>query len=193
MTKKTKIGCSVGFLVALGVLVAVVGAFLWRAKRAFQWERRDVILTSAAYDAERLREARPLLEEMVPRAATNIELRLVYTRGGLMGAPKDKYEIGGFGSNVEVRCEVSKEGLAEFAKENKYAFQSESYVKNFCTDERADAQCCDWFGSVYERYNGNRKYPKNFLSYNCIYPSCAGFSFFYDVEKNVLYGHWGSN
>ena len=51
----------------------------------------------------------------------------------------------------------------------------------------------DWFGDVYERHNGNRAYPKDFLSYNCIYPSCAGFSFFYDVAKNVLYASWSSN
>ena len=191
MTKKAKAGCSFGCMVALGVLVAAVGTFLWRVKSAFTPERRDVLLTSAAYDAERFRAARPILDAMVPRAATNIELRLVWACGGIMGGPKD--EIGGLGAGAELRCEVTREGLAEFAKANKYTFQSESYVKNFCTDERADAQCCDWFGSVYERYNGNRKYPKNFLSYNCIYPSCAGFSFFYDVEKSVLYGHWGSN
>lgn len=191
MTKKTKVGCSVGCVVALGVLVAAVGTFLWRVKRVCTPERRDVLLTSTAYDAERFRAARPILDAMVPRAATNIELRLVWACGGIMGGPKD--EIGGLGAGAELRCEVTREGLAEFAKANKYTFQSESYAKNFCTDERADAQCCDWFGSVYERYNGNRKYPKNFLSYNCIYPSCAGFSFFYDVEKSVLYGHWGSN
>ena len=191
MTKKTKIRCSVGCVVALGVLVAVVGTFLWRVKRVCTPERRDVLLTSTAYDAERFRAARPILDAMVPRAATNIELRLVWVCGGIMGGPKD--EIGGLGAGAELRCEVTREGLAEFAKANKYTFRSESYVKNFCTDERADAQCCDWFGSVYERYNGNRKYPKNFLSYNCIYPSCEGFSFFYDVEKSVLYGHWGSN
>lgn len=52
---------------------------------------------------------------------------------------------------------------------------------------------CDWIGDVYERYNGNCDYPKKFLSYNFIYPSCAGFSFFYDVEKAVLYARWGSN
>ena len=191
MTKKTKVGCSVGCVVALGVLVAAVGTFLWRVKRVCTPERRDVLLTSTAYDAERFRAARPILDAMVPRAATNIELRLVWACGGIMGGPKD--EIGGLGAGAELRCEVTREGLAEFAKANKYTFQSESYAKNFCTDERADAQCCDWFGSVYERYNGNRKYPKNFLSYNCIYPSCAGFSFFYDVEKSVLYGQWGSN
>ena len=191
MTKKTKVGYSVGCVVALGLLVAVVGVFLWRVKCAFTPERRDVLLTSTAYDAERFRAARPILEAMVPQAASNIELRLIWVCGGIMGGPKD--EIGGLGAGAELRCEVTQEGLAEFAKENKYTFQSESYVKNFCTDERADAQCCDWFGGVYERYNGNRKYPNNFLSYNCIYPSCAGFSFFYDVEKNVLYGHWGSN
>ena len=191
MTKKAKVGYSVGCVVALGLLVAVVGVFLWRVKCAFTPERRDVLLTSTAYDAERFRAARPILEAMVPQAASNIELRLIWVCGGIMGGPRD--EIGGLGAGAELRCEVTQEGLAEFAKENKYTFQSESYVKNFCTDERAKIDCADWFGVVYKRYNGNYDYPKNFLSYNCIYPSCAGFSFFYDVEKNVLYGHWGSN
>lgn len=192
MTKKAKVGCSVGCAVALGVLVIVVGMVLWQFKREFlDSEQRDVILTSAVYDVEGLREARPLLDKMVPRAATNIELRLVYTRGGLVGGSNG--EIGGFGAHVELRCEVTQEGLADFAKANKYTFQSESYGKNFCTVEGAVSDCGDWFGDVYKRHNGNRAYPKNFLSYNCIYPGCAGFSFFYDVAKNVLYGYWGSN
>ena len=190
MTKKTKIGCSVGCVVALGVLVAVVGTFLWRVKRVCTPERRDVLLTSTAYDAERFRAARPILDAMVPRAATNIELRLVYTRSGLMGGSNG--EIGGFGAGAELRCEVTQEGLADFARANKYTFQSESYGKNFCMDEGATSDCGDWFGDVYERHNGNRAYPKNFLSYNCIYPSCAGFSFFYNVEKAILYALWGS-
>ena len=191
MTKKTKVGCSVGCVVALGVLVAAVGMFLWRIKCAFTPERREVLLTSAAYDAERFRRARPILEEMVPPAASNIELRLAWTCGGIMGGPKD--EIGGLGCGAELRCEVTQEGLAEFAKANKYTFQSESITKNFCTEKGAVADGCDWIRSVYERYNGNHDYPKKFLSYNFIYPSCAGFSFFYDVEKAVLYARWGSN
>ena len=35
----------------LSLLVAAVGTFLWRVKCAFTPERRDVLLTSAAYDA----------------------------------------------------------------------------------------------------------------------------------------------
>ena len=92
MTKKTKVGYSVGCVVALGLLVAVVGVFLWRVKCACTPERRDVLLTSVVYDAERFRMARPILEEMVPPAASNIELRLAWTCGGIMGGPKD--EIG---------------------------------------------------------------------------------------------------
>ena len=106
MTKKTKIGCSVWCVVALGVLVAVVGTFLWRVKRVCTPERRDVLLTSTAYDAERFRAARPILDAMVPRAATNIELRLVWACGGIMGGPKD--EIGGLGAGAELRCEVTR-------------------------------------------------------------------------------------
>ena len=191
MTKKAKVGCSVGCVVALGVLVAVLGVFLWRVKYAFMPERRDVLLTSAVYDVERFRAARPILGAMVPQTASNIELRLMWVCGGIMGGPKD--EIGGLGAGAELRCEVTQEGLADFAKANKYTFQSESYGKNFCTDEGAMSDCGDWFGGVYERYNGNRAYPKNFLSYNCVYPSCAGFSFFYNVEKAILYALWGSN
>ena len=188
---KMKNGCSVGLLVVLGVLVAVVGMFLWRVRCACAPERRDVLLTSAAYDATRFRAARPILEAMVPQTASNIELRLMWVCGGIMGGPKA--EIGGLGAGAELRCEVSRGGLAEFEKMNNYTFQSESYVKNFCTDERAADDCGDWFGGVYERYNGNRAYPKDFLSYNCICPSCAGFSFFYDVAKAVLYASWSSN
>lgn len=101
--------------------------------------------------------------------------------------------VGGLGCGAELRCEVTQEGLAEFAKANKYTFQSESITKNFCTDKEAVADGCDWIRSVYERYNGNHDYPKKFHSYNFIYPSCAGFSFLYDVEKSVLYARWGSN
>ena len=187
---KAKIGRSVGLAVALGVLVAVAGTCLWRVGRALAPERRDVVLTSAAYDAERLRAARPLLKAMIPRAASNIELRLMWVHGGFMGGPKD--EIGGLGASAELRCEVTKEGLAEFAKANGYAFQSRSYVTNFCAEGRADCGG-DWIGDVYERHNGNRAYPKSFLSYNFIRPSCAGFSFFYDVERATLYASWGSN
>lgn len=191
MTTKMKIGCLTGGVIALGVLVVASGVFLSRVRRSYAAERRDVTLTSAVYDAERLREARPLLEAMVPQAASNIEMRLVYTRGGFMGGPKD--EIGGLGAGAELRCEVTRKGLLEFAEVNKYVFQSESYVKNFCTAEGAMPECGDWFGGVYERYNGNRLYPEDFRSYNYIYPSCGGFSFFYDTEKEILYASWGSN
>ena len=38
----------------LSLLVAAVGTFLWRVKCAFTPERREVLLTSAAYDANGL-------------------------------------------------------------------------------------------------------------------------------------------
>ena len=186
-----KLGCLLVGVIAVGVLIVAGSRVLTSLKRDLKPERRDVLLTSVVYDAERFRMARPILEEMVPPAASNIELRLAWTCGGIMGGPKD--EIGGLGCGAELRCEVTQEGLAEFAKANKYTFQSESITKNFCTEKGAVADGCDWIGDVYERYNGNCDYPKKFLSYNFIYPSCAGFSFFYDVEKAVLYARWGSN
>ena len=35
--------------------------------------------------------------------------------------------------------------------------------------------------------------PKKFLAYNCRYSNCGGYSFFYDVDGQVLYANWSSN
>ena len=57
-----KLGCLLVGVITVGVLIVAGSRVLTRLKRDLKPERRDVLLTSAVYDAERFRMARPILD-----------------------------------------------------------------------------------------------------------------------------------
>ena len=57
-----KLGCLLVGVIAVGVLIVAGSRVLTRLKRDLKPERRDVLLTSVVYDAERFRMARPILD-----------------------------------------------------------------------------------------------------------------------------------
>ena len=57
-----KLGCLLVGVIAVGVLIVAGSRVLTRLKRDLKSERREVLLTSVVYDAERFRMARPILD-----------------------------------------------------------------------------------------------------------------------------------
>ncbi len=168
---------------------------------------REFVIESPRYDSVKFRVAGSVATKMVPSGATDI--KFVY-RPGLGGV---------FGGSAELRCHVEKDTLLAFAKDNGYAFRSDSYMFNACAD---GPQECDFIHWVWGKYNPSKEtvycdpkdrthiadhnvtsdwepfhpmkpYPKEFLAYNYRYASCGGYSFFYDVKAKVLYAAWASN
>ena len=163
-------------------------------------------ITAERYSAARFAFASPISETMIPEDATDI---IFDFRFGLFGGTM-------LGAGAELKCKVSREGLERFAKDNKYKFRADSYMKNECADgPQAD---CDWIWTTFDKYNpphestrcqcaekmpdGTIKWkpikepverPKKFLAYNYIYCNCGGYSFFYDVDGQILYANWSSN
>ena len=162
-------------------------------------------ITAERYSAAKFTFASPISESMIPEDATDI---IFDFRFGLFGGTM-------LGAGAELKCKVSREGLEKFAKDNKYKFRSDSYEKNECAD---GPQNCDWIWTTFDKYNpphkstrcqsaekmpdGTWKWepilepverPKKFLAYNYIYSNCGGYSFFYDVDGQVLYANWSSN
>ena len=162
-------------------------------------------ITAERYSAARFAFASPISESMIPEDATDI---IFDFRFGLFGGTM-------LGAGAELKCKVSREGLEKFAKDNKYKFRSDSYEKNECAD---GPQNCDFIWMTFDKYNpphkstrcqcaekmpdGTWKWepilepverPKKFLAYNYIYSNCGGYSFFYDVDGQVLYANWSSN
>lgn len=179
-------------IVLLAVVVIGVGGLAVIKRRidsAFKGEPRDVVLECPVYDEAQLAGANYLVKTMVPTNATDIWLRLSYTRGGLMGSPGDYFD--GHGAAAWLRCRVSKEGLLEFARMNDYVFQSESIKKNSCTNGPGEVTI---IGETWLRHNPkDTPYPTNFLAYNSIWPNSGGYSFLYDVDTKTLYGSYGTN
>ena len=157
------------------------------------------------YGTAKFAFASPISEKMIPADATDIVFDF---RFGLFGGTM-------LGAGAELKCKVSREGLEKFAKDNKYKFRSDSYEKNECAD---GPQNCDWIWTTFEKYNPPHKStrcqsaermpdgtirwepilepverPKNFLAYNYRYRNCGGYSFFYDVDGQILYANWSSN
>ena len=128
----------------------------------------------------KFRVAGSVADRMIPPRATDIEFSYSPGLGGVMGA------------NAELCCRVEKDALLAFAKDQGYAFRSDSYTFNACADGPQDCGFIHW---VWEKYNpsGEKTYPKEFLAYNYRYASCGGYSFFYDVKAKVLYAAWASN
>lgn len=162
-------------------------------------------ITAERYSAARFAFASPISESMIPEDATDI---IFDFRFGLFGGTM-------LGAGAELKCKVSREGLEKFAKDNKYKFRSDSYEKNECSD---GPQNCDFIWMTFDKYNPPRpstrawseekmpdgtvkwepilepvERPKKFLAYNYIYSNCGGYSFFYDVDGQVLYANWSSN
>ena len=162
-------------------------------------------ITAERYSAARFAFASPISESMIPEDATDI---IFDFRFGLFGGTM-------LGAGAELKCKVSREGLEKFAKDNKYKFRSDSYEKNECAD---GPQNCDFIWMTFDKYNPPRpstrawseekmpdgtvkwepilepvERPKKFLAYNYIYSNCGGYSFFYDVDGQVLYANWSSN
>ena len=162
-------------------------------------------ITAERYSAARFAFASPISESMIPEDATDI---IFDFRFGLFGGTM-------LGAGAELKCKVSREGLEKFAKGNKYKFRSDSYEKNECAD---GPQNCDFIWMTFDKYNPPRpstrawseekmpdgtvkwepilepvERPKKFLAYNYIYSNCGGYSFFYDVDGQVLYANWSSN
>ena len=162
-------------------------------------------ITAERYSAAKFTFASPISESMIPEDATDI---IFDFRFGLFGGTM-------LGAGAELKCKVSREGLEKFAKDNKYKFRSDSYEKNECAD---GPQNCDFIWMTFDKYNpprpstrawseekmpdGTVKWepilepvarPKKFLAYNYIYSNCGGYSFFYDVDGQVLYANWSSN
>lgn len=179
----------IAFLAVVAIGVVGLAVIKRRIDSAFKGERRDVVLECPVYDEAKLAEANFLVKTMVPTNATDIWLRLSYTRRGFMGSPGDYFD--GFGAAAWLRCRVGKEGLQEFAKMNDYVFQSESIKKNFCTNGPDNVSFIDL---TWRQHNPkDTPYPTNFLAYNFIWPDCGGYSFLYDVDNETLYGEYGSN
>ena len=162
-------------------------------------------ITAERYSAAKFTFASPISESMIPEDATDI---IFDFRFGLFGGTM-------LGAGAELKCKVSREGLEKFAKDNKYKFRSDSYEKNECAD---GPQNCDFIWMTFDKYNPPRpstrawseekmpdgtvkwepilepvERPKKFLAYNYIYSNCGGYSFFYDVDGQVLYANWSSN
>ena len=162
-------------------------------------------ITAERYSAARFAFAAPISESMIPEDATDI---IFDFRFGLFGGTM-------LGAGAELKCKVSREGLEKFAKDNKYKFRSDSYEKNECAD---GPQNCDFIWMTFDKYNPPRpstrawseekmpdgtvkwepilepvERPKKFLAYNYIYSNCGGYSFFYDVDGQILYANWSSN
>ena len=162
-------------------------------------------ITAERYSAARFAFASPISESMIPEDATDI---IFDFRFGLFGGTM-------LGAGAELKCKVSREGLEKFAKDNKYKFRSDSYEKNECAD---GPQNCDFIWMTFDKYNPPRpstrawseekmpdgtvkwepilepvERPKKFLAYNYIYSNCGGYSFFYDVDGQILYANWSSN
>ena len=157
------------------------------------------------YSTTKFAFASPISEKMIPEDGTDI---IFDFRFGLFGGTM-------LGAGAELKCKVSREGLEKFAKDNKYKFRSDSYKKNECAD---GPQNCDWIWTTFDKYNpphkstrcqsaekmpdGTWKWepilepverPKKFLAYNYRYSNCGGYSFFYDVDRQILYANWSSN
>ena len=164
-------------------------------------------ITAERYSAAKFAFASPISEKIIPEDATDI---IFDFRFGLFGG------IMSLGAGAELKCKVSREGLEKFAKDNKYKFRSDSYKKNECAD--GSQTDCDWIWTTFEKYNPPHKStrcqsaermpdgtirwepilepverPKNFLAYNYRYSNCGGYSFFYDVDGQILYASWSSN
>ena len=166
---------------------------------------KEYHITAERYSAAKFAFASPISESMIPEDATDI---IFDFRFGLFGGTM-------LGAGAELKCKVSREGLEKFAKDNKYKFRSDSYEKNECAD---GPQNCDFIWMTFDKYNpphkstrcqyaekmpdGTIKWkpilepverPKKFLAYNYIYSNCGGYSFFYDVDRQILYANWSSN
>ena len=141
---------------------------------------REFAVESPSYESVRFRMAGSVATRMIPPDATDI--KFVY-RPGLGGI---------FGGEAELRCRVEKEALLVFAKDEGYAFRSDSYMFNACAD---GPQECDFINGIWRKCHPNEEatYPKDFLAYNYRYATCGGYSFFYDVKGKVLYAAWASN
>ena len=164
-------------------------------------------ITAERYSAAKFAFASPVSEKMIPEDATDI---IFDFRFGLFGGTMS------LGAGAELKCKVSREGLEKFAKDNKYKFRSDSYKKNECAD--GPQTDCDWIWTTFDKYNPPHKStrcqsaermpdgtirwepilepaerPKKFLAYNYRYSNCGGYSFFYDVDGQVLYANWSSN
>ena len=162
-------------------------------------------ITAERYSAAKFAFASPISESMIPEDATDI---IFDFRFGLFGGMM-------LGASAELKCKVSREGLEKFAKDNKYKIRSDSYKKNECADGPQD---CDWIWATFEKYNPPHKStrcqsaermpdgtirwepilepaerPKKFLAYNYRYSNCGDYSFFYDVDGQILYANWSSN
>ena len=158
------------------------------------------------YGTAKFAFASPISEKMIPEDATDI---IFDFRFGLFGGTMS------LGAGAELKCKVSREGLEKFAEDNKYKFRSDSYKKNECAD---GPQNCDWIWTTFDRYNPPHKStrcqsaermpdgtirwepilepaerPKKFLAYNYRYSNSGGSSFFYDVDRQILYANWSSN
>ena len=164
-------------------------------------------ITAERYSTTKFAFASPISEKMIPEDATDI---IFDFRFGFLGGMISK------GASAELKCKVSREGLERFAKDNKYKFRSDSYKKNECAD--GSQTDCDWIWTTFEKYNPPHKStrcqsaekmpdgtirwepilepaerPKKFLAYNYRYSNCGGYSFFYDVDGQILYANWSSN
>ena len=158
------------------------------------------------YSTTKFAFASPISEKMIPEDGTDI---IFDFRFGLFGGMM-------LGASAELKCKVSREGLEKFAKDNKYKFRSDSYKKNECAD--GPQTDCDWIWTTFDKYNPPHKStrcqsaemmpdgtirwepilepaerPKKFLAYNYRYSNCGGYSFFYDVDGQILYANWSSN
>ena len=167
---------------------------------------KEYHITAERYSVAKFAFASPVSEKMIPEDATDI---IFDFRFGLFGGTMS------LGAGAELKCKVSREGLEKFAKDNKYKFRSDSYEKNECAD---GPQNCDFIWMTFDKYNPPRpstrawseekmpdgtvkwepilepvERPKKFLAYNYIYSNCGGYSFFYDVDGQVLYASWSSN
>ena len=162
-------------------------------------------MTAERYSTAKFAFASPVSGKMIPDDATDIVFDF---RFGLFGGTM-------LGAGAELKCKVSREGLERFAGTNGYKFRSDSYEKNECAD---GPQNCDWIRMTFDKYNPPRpttrwqsgekmpdgtwkwtpgtepvELPKKFLAYNYRYGTCGGYSFFYDVDRQVLYACWDSN
>ena len=167
---------------------------------------KEYHITAERYSAAKFAFASPISESMIPEDATDI---IFDFRFGLFGGTM-------LGAGAELKCKVSREGLEKFAKDNKYKFRSDSYEKNECAD--GSQEDCDWIWTTFDKYNpphestrcqyaekmpdGTIKWkpikepverPRKFLAYNYRYRNCGGYSFFYDVDGQILYANWSSN
>ena len=167
---------------------------------------KEYHITAERYSTAKFAFASPVSERMIPEDATDIVFDF---RFGLFGGMS-------LGAGAELKCKVSREGLEKFAKDKKYKFRTDSYKKNECAD--GSQTDCDWIWTTFEKYNPPHKStrcqsaekmpdgtirwepilepaerPKKFLAYNYRYSNCGGYSFFYDVDGQILYANWSSN